>query len=129
MVPCDYGILGGRVWLWRPKRRRARAAELTAKAEHGGCPYNRRPPHAHYFVRGICNRCGARDEQAVDETPWRELDAARKEFRKAAQALDEQMATTPLGAPEILRSVIDFRSRIEFLRRAETAWNEKYPQS
>lgn len=98
------------------------------KAEHGGCKYNRRPPHEHQYVRGLCRRCGARDEAMVDETPWLELQAAQIEFKKAAEALDVFYGTRGWNDPGIFNLVTGFRTRAEFLRRAEAAWAEKYPE-
>jgi hypothetical protein len=64
----------------------------------------------------------------VDETPWRELEAARLEVKKAVDALDQFYGNKGWNDPAILNVVTGFRTRLEFLRRAEQAWAEKYPE-
>ena len=96
---------------------------MTAPYDHNGpCRWNRRSPYAHAYVRGICHRCGHRADDSVDITPWRELEAAQAEFRKAAEAFDQGLGWHGMDAEKNLRPMIEFRNRLEALRQAEKAF-------
>lgn len=93
---------------------------MTARQEHGGpCRYNRHPPHGHQFVRGVCRRCGEREAGSVDETPWREVEAARLEYRKAVDALIEYVGRHTLTGDRMLHLYVALEGRRNQLRQAE----------
>ena len=99
---------------------------MPAPFDHDGpCKGNRRSPYAHSYVRGICHRCGHRADDSVDLTPWRELEAAKDEFRKAVDAFHDEVCRTGLVSPETRTRWYALANRLADLKMQESKWSKE----